>query len=66
MSGPERLIGAPPQHPESTLPIRVHSMIKTAVTPKINALSTLWILSVLLLLALVQWLRHRNPEGRRP
>lgn len=50
----------------STLPLFVHSMIKSAVTPKINALSTLWILSVLVLLALVQWLRQRNPGGSHP
>jgi spermidine/putrescine transport system permease protein len=50
----------------STLPLFVHSMIKSAVTPKINALSTLWILSVLLLLALVQWLQQRNPDQQRP
>lgn len=45
----------------STLPIRVQSMIRQAATPKINALSTLWILVVLLLLGAAELLRRRNP-----
>jgi spermidine/putrescine transport system permease protein len=50
----------------TTLPLHVHSMIKNAVTPKINALSTLWILSVLVVLIAVQWLQSRNPGPSRP
>jgi spermidine/putrescine transport system permease protein len=49
----------------TTLPLRVYSMIRQAVTPKVNALSTLWILTVLVLLALVQYLQRRNPSGAR-
>ena len=49
----------------TTLPLRVYSMIRQAVTPKVNALSTLWILTVLVLLALAQYLQRRNPSGAR-
>jgi ABC-type spermidine/putrescine transport system permease subunit II len=33
-------------------------MLRQAVTPKVNALSTLWILAVFVLLILVQWLQR--------
>jgi ABC-type spermidine/putrescine transport system permease subunit II len=33
-------------------------MLRQAVTPKVNALSTLWILAVFILLLLVQWLQR--------
>jgi spermidine/putrescine transport system permease protein len=44
----------------TTLPLRVFSMVKTAVTPEINALSTLWVLIVFLLLAIGQIAQKRK------
>jgi len=38
----------------TTLPLRVFSMVKTAVTPEINALSTIWVLVIFILLAVGQ------------
>ena len=38
----------------TTLPLRVFSMVKTAVTPEINALSTIWVLIIFILLAIGQ------------
>jgi spermidine/putrescine transport system permease protein len=34
----------------STLPLLVYGMVKTHITPEINALSTIWVASVLVLL----------------
>jgi len=44
----------------TTLPLRVFSMVRFAVTPEVNALSTLWVLSVFILLGLSQVLQHRT------
>jgi spermidine/putrescine transport system permease protein len=38
----------------TTLPLRVFSMVKTAVTPEINALSTIWVLIIFILLVIGQ------------
>jgi spermidine/putrescine transport system permease protein len=38
----------------TTLPLRVFSMVKTAVTPEINALSSIWVLIIFVLLAIGQ------------
>lgn len=38
----------------TTLPLRVFAMLKQAVTPKVNALSTLWVASVFLVLFCLQ------------
>jgi len=38
----------------TTLPLRVFSMVKTAVTPEINALSTIWVLIIFVLLVIGQ------------
>jgi len=49
----------------TTLPLRVFAMLRQAVTPKVNALSTLWILVVFILLVLVQWLqRPQNVKSK--
>ena len=48
----------------TTLPLRVFAMLKHGVTPKVNALSTLWIALVFVLLALIQWLQQRNAGPR--
>jgi len=44
----------------TTLPLRVFSMVKTAVTPEINALSTLWVLIVFILLVIGQIAQRRK------
>lgn len=47
----------------NTLPVRVFSMVKTGVTPKINALSTLMVSVSLLLILLSLALRKRGNNG---
>jgi spermidine/putrescine transport system permease protein len=44
----------------TTLPLRVYSMVKTAVTPEINALSTLWVLIIFILLVIGQIAQRRK------
>ena len=44
----------------TTLPLRVFSMLKQAVTPKVNALSSLWILVILIVLIASQRLQSRK------
>jgi spermidine/putrescine transport system permease protein len=44
----------------TTLPLRVYSMVKTAVTPEINALSTIWVLIIFILLAIGQIAQRRK------
>jgi ABC-type spermidine/putrescine transport system, permease component II len=44
----------------TTLPLRVFSMVRFTVTPEINALSTLWVLIVFVILAIGQIARNRQ------
>ena len=44
----------------TTLPLRVFSMLKQAVTPKVNALSSLWILVIFIVLLVSQRLQSRR------
>jgi spermidine/putrescine transport system permease protein len=44
----------------TTLPLRVFSMVRFAVTPEINALSTIWVVTVFILLAIGQLARSRE------
>jgi spermidine/putrescine transport system permease protein len=44
----------------TTLPLRVFSMLRQAVTPKVNALSSLWMLVILIVLVLSQALQARK------
>jgi spermidine/putrescine transport system permease protein len=44
----------------TTLPLRVFSMVRFAVTPEVNALSALWILTVFLVLWMSQVLQKRQ------
>jgi len=44
----------------TTLPLRVFSMVRFAVTPEVNALSTLWVLSVFIILAAGQLAQRRS------
>ena len=49
----------------TTLPLRVFAMLKQAVTPKVNALSALWLLVIFVLLALTQWLQRSQNASRQ-
>jgi spermidine/putrescine transport system permease protein len=44
----------------TTLPLRVFSMVRFAVTPEVNALSALWILTVFIVLGMGQILQRRQ------
>jgi spermidine/putrescine transport system permease protein len=44
----------------TTLPLRVFSMVRFAVTPEVNALSTIWILTVFCLLFITQIAQRRQ------
>ena len=44
----------------TTLPIYVYGLLRRIVTPEVNALSTVWILIVLLALVLAQRLESRS------
>ena len=44
----------------TTLPLRIFSMVRFAVTPEINALSTLWVLTVFILLLVGQIAQRRR------
>lgn len=44
----------------TTLPLRVYSMVRFAVTPEVNALSSLWILTVFTVLGFGQILQRRR------
>jgi spermidine/putrescine transport system permease protein len=43
----------------TTLPLLVYGMVKTHITPEINALSTIWVLTVFILLLASQLLQRR-------
>lgn len=47
----------------TTLPLRVFSMVKTAVTPKVNALSTIWVLTIFVLLLIGQIAQRRSANN---
>ena len=44
----------------TTLPLRIFSMVRFAVTPEVNALSTLWILTVFIILGIGQIVQRRH------
>ena len=44
----------------TTLPLRVFSMVRFMVTPEVNALSTLWVLTVFIVLLIGQIVQSRN------
>jgi spermidine/putrescine transport system permease protein len=44
----------------TTLPLRIFSMVRFAVTPEVNALSTLWVLTVFIILGLGQLAGRRK------
>jgi spermidine/putrescine transport system permease protein len=46
----------------TTLPLLVYGMVKTHITPEINALSTIWVGTVFVLLLISQLLQRRTPS----
>lgn len=46
----------------TTLPIYVYGLLRRIITPQVNALSTVWILIVLLAVLLLQWLQSRDAK----
>jgi spermidine/putrescine transport system permease protein len=46
----------------TTLPLRIFSMVRFAVTPEVNALSTLWVLTVFVLLLVSQIIQRRQAQ----
>jgi spermidine/putrescine transport system permease protein len=46
----------------TTLPLRIFSMVRFAVTPEVNALSTLWVMTVFVLLLTSQILQRRQAQ----
>jgi spermidine/putrescine transport system permease protein len=49
----------------TTLPLLVYGMVKTHITPEINALSTIWVFTVFVLLLISQLLQRRSPNLAR-
>jgi len=47
----------------TTLPLRVFSMVRFAVTPEVNALSTLWVLTVFIILLTSQIIQKRQTHN---
>jgi spermidine/putrescine transport system permease protein len=47
----------------TTLPLRVFSMVRFAVTPEVNALSALWIFTVFLVLGISQVMQRRQSQA---
>lgn len=46
----------------TTLPLRIFSMVRFAVTPEVNALSTLWVVTVFVLLLIGQMAQRRQAQ----
>lgn len=44
----------------TTLPIYVYGLLRRVVTPEVNALSTIWILVVLIVVGISQWFQNRQ------
>ncbi len=44
----------------TTLPIYVYGLLRRVVTPEVNALSTIWIMVVLVAVAISQWFQNRD------
>ena len=44
----------------TTLPIYVYGLLRRIVTPEVNALSTIWILVVLIVVGISQWFQNRE------
>ena len=48
----------------TTLPLRIYSMVRFAVTPEVNALSTIWILIVFILLFIGEYAPRRRTKNQ--
>ncbi|MBK6794343.1 MAG: ABC transporter permease [Anaerolineales bacterium] len=46
----------------TTLPIYVYGLLRRIITPQVNALSTVWILTVFIAVLLLQWLQSRESK----
>lgn len=46
----------------TTLPIYVYGLLRRIITPQVNALSTVWILTVFIAVLLLQWLQTREQK----
>jgi len=46
----------------TTLPLRVFSMVRFAVTPEVNALSTLWVMTIFVVLLISQIVQRRQVQ----
>lgn len=46
----------------TTLPIYVYGLLRRIITPQVNALSTVWILTVFVAVLLLQWLQSREQK----
>lgn len=46
----------------TTLPIYVYGLLRRIVTPQVNALSTIWILTVFVAVLLLQWIQTREQK----
>ena len=46
----------------TTLPIYVYGLLRRIITPQVNALSTVWILTVFLVVLLLQWVQSREQK----
>ena len=44
----------------TTLPIYVYGLLRRIVTPEVNALSTIWILVVFVVVGISQWFQNRE------
>jgi spermidine/putrescine transport system permease protein len=47
----------------TTLPLRIFSMVRFSVTPEVNALSTLWVLTIFVVLLIGQIAQRRQATG---
>lgn len=48
----------------TTLPIYIYGLLRRIITPEVNALSTVWILTVLIALLITQWLQNAEDPFR--
>lgn len=46
----------------TTLPIYVYGLLRRIITPQVNALSTVWILTVFSVVLILQWLQNRETK----
>jgi spermidine/putrescine transport system permease protein len=48
----------------TTLPIYVYGLLRRIITPQVNALSTVWILTVFTVVLILQWLQGREGQPK--